>query len=48
MDMKVDVRELEMADYDILENIKAAFYRLWKFKYIVVLFSLIGMCAALV
>lgn len=48
MDMKVDVRELEMADYDILENIKAAFYRLWKLKYIVVLFSLIGMCAALV
>lgn len=46
--MKLDVRELETADYDILENIKTAFYRLWTMKTIVLLFTLIGLCASLV
>lgn len=46
--MKVDIKELESTDYDILENIKAAFYRLWKMKIIVLLFTLMGACASLV
>lgn len=46
--MKVDVKELEIADYDILENIKVAFYRLWKLKMIVLLFTLLGFCASLI
>lgn len=43
--MKIDIEELETADYDVLENIKAAFYRLWKLKYIVVTMTLVGFCA---
>ncbi len=46
--MKLDVKELETADYDILENIKTAFYRLWNMKAIVILFTLIGLCSSLV
>lgn len=46
--MKMDVRELETADYDILENVKTAIYRLWTMKAIVVMFAMIGACAALV
>ncbi len=44
--MKVDVNELEMADYDILENVKVAFYRLWKMKFVVFLVTLIGLLVA--
>lgn len=40
--MMIDINELETADYDILENVKAAFYRLWKMRYIVVLSTLVG------
>lgn len=46
--MKLDVKELETADYDILENIKTAFYRLWTMKAIVIIFTLIGLCVSLV
>lgn len=46
--MNVDIKELETADYDILENVKAAFYRLWKLKMIVVMCTLIGFCASLI
>lgn len=46
--MKMDIRELETADYDILENVKTAFYRLWKQKIIVVLMTLIGFLASFV
>lgn len=46
--MKLDVKELETADYDILENVKTAIYRLWKLKGFVVLWTLIGFCAALI
>ena len=46
--MNVDVRELEMADYDLLENIKTALHRLWKFKLVVVLMTLVGLLASLV
>lgn len=44
--MNIDVNELETADYDILENVKAAFYRLWKMRYIVVLSTLVGFMVA--
>ena len=44
----MDIRELETADYDILENIKTAFYRLWKQKIIVVIMTLVGVMAAFI
>ncbi len=44
--MNIEVNELETADYDILENVRVAFYRLWKMKLIVVLLSLIGFVVA--
>lgn len=46
--MNVDVRELEMADYDLFENIKTALHRLWKFKLVVVLMTLVGLLMSLV
>lgn len=46
--MKVDVQELEIADYDLFENIKTALLRLWKFRLVVVLMTLVGFLAALV
>jgi len=46
--MNVEIRELEIADYDLLENIKTAFHRLWKFKLVVVLMTLVGLLASLV
>ena len=41
----MDIKELEAADYDLLENVKAAFYRLWKLKLVVVLSALAGVLA---
>lgn len=41
--MNIEIEELEVADYDLLENIKTAFYRLWKFKMVVVLMTLVGL-----
>lgn len=46
--MNIDIRELETADYDILENIKTAFYRLWKLKMVVILMTLIGVLASFI
>jgi len=46
--MNVEIQELEIADYDILENIKTALYRLWKFKMVVVLMTLVGLLAAVI
>lgn len=46
--MNMDIRELETADYDILENIKAAGYRLWKQKIIVVLMTVVGVLASFI
>ncbi len=46
--MNMDIRELETADYDILENVKTAFYRLWKQKLIVILVTLIGFLASFI
>lgn len=36
--MNSEINEMELTDYNILQNIKAAFYRLWKLK-LVVLFT---------
>ena len=46
--MEVEVRELEIADYDLFENIKTALYRLWKFKLVVVLMTLVGLLLSLI
>ncbi len=46
--MNVEIQELEIADYDILENIKTALYRLWKFKMVVVLTTLVGLLASVI
>lgn len=46
--MNVEIRELEIADYDILENIKTALYRLWKFKMVVILMTLVGLLASVI
>lgn len=45
---KLNVKELETADYDILENIKTAFYRLWNLKLVVILAAFVGFLASLV
>jgi len=46
--MNVQIQELEIADYDILENIKTALYRLWKFKLVVALMTLVGLLASVI
>ncbi len=46
--MRLDVKELELADYDLLENIKAAFYRLWKLKSAIILMTLMGLVASFI
>ena len=46
--MRLEVKELELADYDLLENIKAAFYRLWKLKSAVFVLTLIGLLTSFV
>lgn len=43
----MDIREVETMDYDILENVKVAFYRLWKQKVIVLLVTVIGFLATI-
>ena len=39
----MDIKELEAADYDLLENVKAAFHQLWKLKLVVILSALVGL-----
>lgn len=46
--MNVEIQELEIADYDILENIKTALYRLWKFKLVVALMTLVGLLTSVI
>ena len=46
--MRLDIKELELADYDLLENLKAAFYRLWKLKSAVFVLTLIGLLTSFV
>ena len=45
-DMSDDIREMELADYGILQNIKASLYRLWKLKLIPFLSAGIGVLLA--
>lgn len=46
--MRLDIKELELADYDLIENLKAAFYRLWKLKSAVFVLTLIGLLTSFV
>lgn len=46
--MNANIKEMEINDYNILQNMKAAFYRLWKMKTIVFLSTIIGVLAALI
>lgn len=46
--MRLEVKELELADYDLLENIKTAFYRLWKLKSAVIIMTLIGLLTSFI
>lgn len=46
--MKEDIREMEITDYNIIHNISAAFYRLWKLKLVVLFATVIGFLAALI
>lgn len=46
--MNIEINELETADYDLLENIKTALYRLWKLKPVVVLMTLVGFLASFI
>lgn len=44
----MDIKEMEAVDYDIMENIKVAFWEIWKKKIFVVLATMIGALVALV
>ena len=46
--MRLEVKELELADYDLLENIKTAFYRLGKLKSAVFVMTLIGLLTSFI
>lgn len=45
---KVQIKELEADDYNLFENIKTAFYRLWKQKIIVFLATAFAVCLSLI
>ncbi|MGN0473404.1 MAG: hypothetical protein ACI4F8_11215 [Lachnospiraceae bacterium] len=44
----MDIKEVETMDYDILENVKVSFYRLWKQKIVVLLVTLLGFLATII
>lgn len=44
--MTTDIKEMEIADYNIIQNIVASFYRLWRLKLVPVLVAIIGIFAA--
>lgn len=46
--MTTEIKEMEIADYNILQNVVAAFYRLWKKKIIVVIVTIIGVLASII
>ena len=46
--MNSNVQDMEIADYNILQNIKASLYRLWKFKFVVVFATIIGFLLSIV
>ena len=41
--MNSDIREMEIADYNILRNFVSALYRMWKMKWIIVFSTIIGL-----
>lgn len=46
--MTSEIKEMEFTDYNILQNVKSALYRLWKMKLIVVFATLIGFLLSIV
>ena len=46
--MNIDVKEIEIEDYNILNNIKASLYRLWKLKLVVIMATIIGLSFSLI
>lgn len=46
--MTEQIKEMEITDYNILHNIAAAFYRLWKLKLVVAFATIIGFLIALI
>ena len=46
--MRLEIKELEVADYELLENIKAAFYRLWKLRSAIFVMTLMGLLASFI
>lgn len=44
----MDIKELEKADYDIMENVRVALHEVWKKKIIVILVTILGALEALV
>lgn len=45
--MNADIRQLEINDFDLMNNIKASFIYLWRMKAVVVLITVIGFLASL-
>ncbi len=45
--MNTDIKEMEITDYNILQNIVAALYRTWKFKLAIVFATAIGALLAI-
>ncbi len=44
--MNSDIKEMEIADYNILRNFVSALYRMWKMKWIIVFATAIGLLLA--
>lgn len=44
----MEVKELEKADFDILENVKVAFRDIWKKKIFVALFTIVGILMSII
>lgn len=45
---QTQIKELEAEDYNIFANLKAAFYRLWKKKIIVIIVTALAVCLSLI
>lgn len=46
--MNTEIKEMEIADYNILHNIKASLYRLWKLKLVVILSTIFAALVAVI
>ena len=40
--MNTEIKEMEITDYNILQNVVSALYRTWKMKWIIVFATIIG------